>query len=286
MTDEECILQHIMEADLNTCLVNSSVKAGGGQLSELFFNCIMKQANTCQPQQTSFRDLPQNIIFEIGEKLDGEGRRNMVFLNKLIMETFNVEQVRDENRDMFLDILIEHFTDLHNKYPFCNLLIEFKHWEQGKISVTIETREDVILIRVYDKGLSSIPKELSKVVTFENEYAPLNYNETDKFKQVLRILIKNNFIYTTPSIANANYFELFKQFIKQSQADKVYDKFHFYYMKEYDRYYEEIEILKKLANETQHGSGLRKKYKGHSYKIRIGSKGGKYIVVKGKKIYV
>lgn len=40
--------------------------------------------------------------------------------------------------------------------------------------------------------------------------------------------------------------------------------------------------------QTSGGSGgmLRKKYNGHSYVVRTGARGGKYIVVKGKKMYV
>ena len=43
---------------------------------------------------------------------------------------------------------------------------------------------------------------------------------------------------------------------------------------------------KKTSQVTQEGGKAHTTYKGRSYVVRIGSRGGKYILVKGEKIYV
>jgi hypothetical protein len=44
--------------------------------------------------------------------------------------------------------------------------------------------------------------------------------------------------------------------------------------------------VQELQTQSQEGGKPHKKYNGRSYIIRKGSRGGKYILVKGKKIYV
>lgn len=49
---------------------------------------------------------------------------------------------------------------------------------------------------------------------------------------------------------------------------------------------EELSYSVTVQKNTQQGGKAFKKYKGHAYKIRTGSRGGKYILVKGEKIYI
>ena len=299
--DEECVLQNILQSDLDYCLLSqNNLIRGGGKTSELLYNCVLQkntdyciknQVSNNSQNKSSFDSLPQSLILEIGQRLDKDGRRKIMFLNKLLKDTLDANQVKIENRDVYANILYDIWCEIYTKYPSVNIIIEFKHWEEGTSSVLLRKLHDTkTFVSVYENRSTGIRRTLANVLNldFPGESAYFDYTDKERFKKTIMMLSENRYSFITPTIVNSNFIQMFKQLFKQSNVDKIYKKFNFYYDKEYDWGQKISDLYRKIYNQSYGiGNGMmRKKYKGRSYKIRIGSKGGKYILVQGKKIYI
>lgn len=269
---------------------NSSHKIRGGRGGSGLSSFLPRVVAQKPPKEeaghaTTISDLPQILILEIGKELDMDTRVNLMFLNKVLMETYKADKISEHDKKVRLSNYMKGMV---------NLMEQMFLRKQDKYRVVLEFSKDDHKVVLYTREVDIMDTYYAICVAvtndeeFETKLKDITYQKEDDLKeyilyseypnkksvklhirQTLQLLFDSGYKMVTADIKHMKLIDAVKSKAGYCKPKKVFDEFNTYYMK-----YGSCA----KSDETTVGGVKRV--------VHTGVRGGKYIIVNGKKKYL